>query len=52
MITIILFIVVCVFCLIVGLMVGFFLGAVKSTKEPKPTNKAKTHFEPGGFYTD
>ena len=52
MITIILFIVVCVFCLIVGLMVGYFLGAIKRAKKTKPTNNTKAHFEPGGFYTD
>lgn len=50
--TIILFIVVCVSCLIVGIIVGFFLGAVKRAKETKPTNNTKAHFEPGGFYTD
>ena len=52
MIRIILFIVVCVSCLIVGIIVGYFIGAVKRAKETKPTNNTKAHFEPGGFYTD
>lgn len=53
MTTTILFIVVCsVFWFLVGLMFGFFLGAVKSISETKQTDKTETHFEPGGFYID
>lgn len=47
MVNILLLVIVCVFCFIVGMMIGYWLGL---PKYPKPKAKEQEHFEAGGMY--